>query len=311
MAGKKRTPEAPEWFRPERYSEAAKLDAGDWLLNLSVRRWLHDEPAASIEAALREHGPLLRRGDLRQMAALRWLRYLGDEVTIDGNAEYFDWADYVSSPPELPSDVREALRTGRVRSGINPLGVSEMYLFERRLPEDVRSYGAAWRGGRQVMRGPKAFAGSLDDAFGPGPSHQMTGRFVRLDLSLPDDVLHADLQLYLKRERQRLAAMGGPQPYREAAGLNARPSPAVLPGTLARIGLLPFLDLDRWQRAERKGKELTFSTVREMAGIDREREPELREYVRRTVRQMKLHAWFARMDRSVEVRQRRRAAERK
>jgi hypothetical protein len=307
MAGKKRTPAAPEWFRPEAYLDAATLDLGDWLLNLTVRRWLHDEPAAAIEAALRTHGPLLRRGDVRQMIALGWQAYLPDTVVIE---DADDFAALVT-PPDLPSDVIKALRTGRVRDGINPLRVAELYLFERMLPDDLRAYAARWQPGDCLTpRDPPAFGGSLDDAFGIGPASQQVDRFVRVDLALPDDVLHADLHCYLRSERARLAEMGReePQPYRDAARLKSRQSPAKLAQTLASIGLLPYLDLVRWQRAERRGRgqALTFPAMCEMAKIKAASRKALRGYVRRSMRQMDLHAWFARLDRSLEVKTRRR-----
>ncbi|RYH22572.1 MAG: hypothetical protein EON54_25225 [Alcaligenaceae bacterium] len=122
----------------------------------------------------------------------------------------------------------------------------------------------------------------------------MVSRFVRIDLSLPDDVLRADLDSFLLSERRRLAAMGGEQPYREAARLKLKAHEL---RTLANIGLLQFLDLNRWQRVQ--GLHLSFYAVREMAGVvDRSRESELRRRVDLTLQQLQLHAWFARLDRS-------------
>ena len=121
----------------------------------------------------------------------------------------------------------------------------------------------------------------------------MVSRFVRINLSLPDDVLRADLDAFLASERQSLAKMGGEQPYREAAGLKLKAHEL---RTLSKVGLLQFLDLDRWQRAQ--GLDLSLYAVREMADVvDRSRESELRHRVRLTLNQFQLHAWFARLDR--------------
>lgn len=295
MAGMSRTPKRPAWFDPNAYAVAEELDAGDWLLNLTLRRWLHDEPSPQVEDALRRAGPVLRRTDTSQIKAMhladrhRWLATFSSADFGDDLEALFE----ETNRPSLPSDVRGALRTGAVTSGVKPLRVDEMYLFERRLPDEVRKAGVAFKPGDSAVLHPPAFGGNLDDAFGAGPEHQMTGRFVRLDLTLPDDVLHADLSRYLAAERRRLEAMGGRQPYREAARLKLKAHDL---RTLANLHLLEFLDLDRWQR--REGLGLRASAVREMADVGRSREAELRRRVDLTLNQMQLHAWFARLDRS-------------
>ncbi len=300
MAGKKQTPARPAWFTLEDYEPATTLDAGDWLLNLTLRRWLHDEPNHQTEDALRKVGPVLRRNDAEQMKAL----HLADCHQWVYSFNSCEWDDVFSahqeavSRPAMPGDVLDALKRGRIRSGVRPLGVTEMYAFERRLPDAVRKAGATFLPGDSLSRYPGAFGGNLDDAFGPAPTHQMTGRFLRVDLTLPDDVLHADLAHYLATERLRLQKMGGPQPYREAARLKLKPGRNSLQ-TFAQDGLLPFLDLDRWQRAE--GRKLSFYSVREMAGVDKSRESGLRQRVALALNQMRLHAWFARLERSVKA----------
>lgn len=83
MAGKKRTPAPPDWYVPETYRSAEDLDAGDWLLNLTLRRWLHGGAQPQTEDALRRTGPVLRRGDdsqIKQMHLadlLRWVYSFG------------------------------------------------------------------------------------------------------------------------------------------------------------------------------------------------------------------------------------------
>jgi hypothetical protein len=291
MAGKKRTPAPPHWYVPERYRCAEDLDAGDWLLNLTLRRWLNSGAQPQTEDALRQAGPVLRRGDGVQIKSMhltdvhRWVH------SFDSNEwdDPFAALDDTCQRPELPSDVWHALQTGKVRSGIEPLSVAALYLFEKMLPEEIRARGVRLQGGDRSATGPPAARGRLDHAF----ASQMVSRFVRIDFSLPDDVLRADLGEFLASERRSLAQMGGEQPYREGARLKLKAHEL---RTLAKVGLLQFLDLDRWQRAH--GLDLSVYAVREMAGvIGPSREDELRQRVKLTLNQFQLHAWFARLDR--------------
>lgn len=291
MAGKKRTPAPPEWYVPEAYRSAEELDAGDWLLNLTLRRWLHREALSQTEDALRRAGPVLRRGDDPQIRKMhltdvhRWVYSFGSNEWDDP----FEAFDQACQRPSLPPDVWTALRTGRVPSGIEPLSVSALYVFEKMLPEDIRARGVRLQGGDHSATGPAAFGGRLDHAF---PS-EMVNRFLRINLSLPDDVLRADLDEFLATERRSLEKKGGEQPYREAAHLKLKAHEL---RTLAKVGLLQFLDLDRWQRVQ--GLNLSLYAVREMAGVvDRSRESELHHRVKLTLNQFQLHAWFARLDR--------------
>jgi hypothetical protein len=292
MVGKKRTPVLPEWYDSAAYLSAEDLDPGDWLLNLTLRCWLHRQPHPQTEVALRHAGPVLRRNDGAQIKQMhvadvhRWV-YSFASSEWDNPCQALDEACQRLS---LPSDVWNALRTGKVRSGIEPLSVGALYVVEKMLPDEVRARGARLQGGDHSAAGPRAFAGRLDHAFTP----QMVSRFVRIDLSLPDDVLRADLDNFLAVERHGLAKIGGgEQPYREAARLKLKVHELRV---LAKLGLLQFLDLDRWQRAE--GRSFSLYAVREMAGIvDRSREPELRHRVKLTLNQFQLHAWFARLDR--------------
>ena len=291
MAGKKRTPAPPEWYLPEAYRSAEDIDAGDWLLNLTLRCWLHGGAQPQTEDALRGAGPVLLRGEYPQIKRMhladvhRWVYSFGSSEWDDP----FGAFDEACRRPSLPSDVWAALRTGKVRSGIEPLSVSALYVFEKMLPEEIRARGVRLQDGDHSATGPRAFGGRLDHAF---PS-QMVNRFVRIDLSLPDDVLLADLDEFLATERRSLAGIGGEQPYREAASLKLKAHEL---RTLAKVGLLQFLDLDRWQRAQ--GLNLSLYAVREMAGVvDRSRENELRHRVKLTLNQFQLHAWFARLER--------------
>jgi hypothetical protein len=291
MAGKKRTPPPPPWYRPDAYATAQELDAGDWLLNLTLRSWLDRDPNKRTEEALRSAGPVLRRNDDAQIIRM----HQADSHRWVYSFNWREWDDPLDAfreameRPSLPSDVWHALRTGTVGSGIEPLSLAGLYVFENKLPEQVRAAGACLQRDEPGARSSPHLTGTLDDAFAP----QMVNRFVRIDLSLPDDVLRADLNQYLASERHRLAVMGGKQPYREAARLKLKAHEL---GTLAKVGVLQFLDLDRWQRAN--GLGLSFYAVREMAGIvERARETELRRRVELVLHQFQLHAWFARLDR--------------
>lgn len=292
MAGKKRTPAPPKWYDAGAYRSAEDLDSGDWLLNLTLRCWLHRHVQPETEDALRDAGPVLRRNDNAQIKRMhladvhRWVYSFGSSEW-DNPLEALDEACH---RPSLPSDVWNSLRTGKVRSGIEPLSVGALYVVEKMLPDEVRARGVRLQGGDRSATGPRAFSGRLDHAF---PT-QMVSRFVRVDLSLPDDVLRADLDDFLATERRSLAEIGdGEQPYREAARLKLKVHEL---RTLAKVGLLQFLDLDRWQRQE--GSNLSLYAVREMAGVvDRSREAELRQRVKLTLNQLQLHAWFARLDR--------------
>lgn len=291
MAGKKRTPDPPEWYVPQAYRSAEDLDLGDWLLNLTVRCWLNGLAQPQTEDALRRAGPVLRRGDHLQVRRMH-LADVHRWVAVFSSSEWddpFEALDDACQRPSLPSDVWNALRTGKVRSGIEPLSVSGLYVFEKMLPEDVRARGVRLQGGDHSATGPQAFAGRLDHAF----ASQMVSRFVRVDLALPDDVLRADFDEFLATERRSLAKIDGEQPYRDAARLKLKAHEL---RTLAKVGLLQFLDLDRWQRAQ--GRNLTPYAVREMAGVvDRSRASELRHRVNLTLSQLQLHAWFARLER--------------
>lgn len=273
---KRTAPTAPEWFRPDAYDAAANLDAGDWLLNLTLRCWLRAVPNPTTEDALRRVGPVLRRGDAAQMRAMhladvhRWIdRFHADEW---GGDPPFEEA---CQRPQLPADVWHAMLHGRIRDGIIALRAADVHIVGRRLADE-----------------------EID------ARRTLVARVVRLDLALPDDVLHADLQRYLQRERHRLAKMGGEQPYREAARSKKRPGPRLCE-TLAKLRLLLYLDLARWAVREPKkshGARMNEADLMALAGVEPGRRAELRTYARITARQMELHALFARLDRSANKR---------
>lgn len=234
---------------------------------------------------------MLRRADSQQIKRMHMAdahRWVYSFNTGDWD-DPFQALDEACERPQLPGDIWNALRFGKVSPGIDPLSVGALYAFEKMLPDDVRARGVRLQNGDRSATGPRAFAGRLDHAFSP----QMVSRFVRINLSLPDDVLRADLDAFLASERHTLAQIGGVQPYRDGAGLKLNAHEL---RTLSKVGLLQFLDLDRWQRAQ--GLSLSLYAVREMAGVvDRSREDELHHRVQLTLNQFQLHAWFARLER--------------
>jgi hypothetical protein len=288
---------APAWFDAERYAPAAEMDRGDWLLNLCVRCRLHHEPDAQLEQSLRELGPVLRRADCfpeysvgphgtAQIAALSrggpaalsLVEFLEELEPWNGSNNY---------------GIDEARMTGAVKPGVRPVGVSELYRIEGKLPEDVRAYGVENRPPTWKVhhKAPAAYLGTLNDAIAAGAGSHLLGRFVRIDLALPDAVLVADLQHWLIAERERLRQLGGPQPYREGSETRKKPSVASF-RALANMQVLPYLDLCRWNVAQ--GAGFTERALQEMAGVSAEdRGAELRSKAALFMHPHHLHAWFA------------------
>ena len=164
MAGKKKTPAPPVWYSPQAYLAADELDTGDWLLNLALRGWLHREPQARTEDALRHVGPVLRRGDDAQIARMhnadvhRWV----DSFKPGEWDDAWEAIDEAVERPSLPSDVWNALRSGRVGSGVESLGLSALYVFEQKLPERVRAEG------RRMQRRVRSGDGLLESLHAGG-----------------------------------------------------------------------------------------------------------------------------------------------
>jgi hypothetical protein len=272
----------PEWFDLARYAEAADLDAGEWLLNLLLRGWVARTGDAFGVSVTQGPRPVLRRGDPEQVAA-------------------FDWHFFVNQKAEAaaPAGLRDLLNARPLSSGIHPLSVVGLYFFEGRLPAEIRQFGARFEpGGTKKPTDPAAFYGRLDHAF----TQQMTGRFVRVDLALPDSVLLHDLATFLRRERDELAAMGGPQPYREAVRLAEKTRPRL--STLATIGLLPFLDLQSWLKS--RTPTPSEYAVAEMIGTERRRMAEVHVYAARCMQDLVLRAWLEPAARGIPSKSKRR-----
>lgn len=285
------------------------MGADDWLLNLCIRCRLHHEPDSTLEATLHELGSVLRRTDMfpdhsiGPTGTARWEALVRGGPAALSMVEFLDELAPWHSGSEFGID--RARKHGTVKSGVRAVGVSELFFVEGRLPDDVRAYGVANRPPTSNIHhdAPSAYMGTLNDALAAGEGSQRLGRFVVVDLALPDDVLHADLQSFLAGERERLRQIGGEQPYREAAESRRKPSRKTFKA-LAAMCLLQYLDLSRWNRRENVG--LSDRAVQEMAGAAPEdRGAELRDYAATFMHPHHLIAWFARAERSVKVEARR------
>jgi hypothetical protein len=299
-------PTAPTWFDADRYAPAAKMDRGDWLLNLCVRCRLHHEPDAHLEQSLRELGPVLRRADLFPEKSIGPHGTAQIEAMLRGGPAALSLVEFLDDlePSHASSSygIDEARKTGAVKSGVRPVGVSELYWIEGKLPAEVRAYGVENRPlTLKVHRNaPAAYLGTLNDAIAAGVGSHLLGRYVRIDVALPDAVLLADLQLWLTAERERLRQIGGPQPYREGSETRKKP-PAASFRALANMQLLPYLDLCRWNDAERVG--LSMRALQEMAcGSAEDRGAELRNYAALFMHPHHLQAWFALSERRAQRR---------
>jgi len=112
--------EAPKWFAISHYSAAEKLDAADWYVNLALRAEFARGNLNFLKSAIRGPDAIIRRaGSLPFQFALADLDPEIARILAD----------------ELPS------------LGIRHLTAQELYLFERKLPPDVRSFGASFNPG--------------------------------------------------------------------------------------------------------------------------------------------------------------------
>lgn len=283
MEGRKRRPALPAWFGLEQYAAAAEMDAVDWLLNLKFRAWLADEHDEEGESLIRSRSPVLRRREATTREALGELEHshppvLGEHVPL----AFID--ALLSEPP-------------RLGSGVRPLTVQELYFFERMLPQPVRDLGADRSRWRRRSTDPPAYFERFDHAF----EHQMLGRLVRIDLSLPDDVLLADLQSFLRAERADVAKYGGP--YLHSLRLAGKRHAPNL-GTLAGLQLLPFLDLKR--TFEAAGQSVTnYAMAVHFLGLDPKTFKRTLEYAELATDEHALNAWLTPLARGVEPRSKR------
>jgi hypothetical protein len=244
----------PEWFDLRRYEAAAQLDAAGWYLNLRLRIELAQaEPGA-------EWARLFHRYLRNARPVLTWPKRWDRNVVFD----VMDWAQF-GGELDTPDSLGRLLRGRPLPSSVEPLSTAALYHFERLLPEEVRAAGR--RGSIPSEMGIKtphgSTAGSLDEMFEP----QFLGRFVRVDLSAPNDVLIEDFRHWIDSQRRRLAALPGPKPFQaalEAVGERYAPKPRRLQ-KFAERAVLPLIDLRQWQTET--GEKLPGDFVAELLGI--------------------------------------------
>ena len=199
-----------------RYDDAATMDMGDWLINLEVRAVIARAGDADLIRFVREN-PIIRRSDAHGV-------------------------EFEPIRARLSPAACAILDNRQPPGGVQPLRVDEMYVFEQRLPAAIRDAGRAFVPGFPCgVDAPPGFSGPLDDAFAP----PLLGRFARIDMSLPDDVLHGEFRAYLKQQREQLASVAADAPFARAIDdIDHRYDPK--PATWARLRVLPLLDVQAW-----------------------------------------------------------------
>jgi hypothetical protein len=178
---------APPWFDLSRYAAARDMDAADWYLNLQLRAVIARTAHKLARSYVRSTTPLVRRTQ--------------DPLPF-------------SLEGELPPDFLAIFAGREPAPGVVPLRALDVYYFERfRLPEQIREFGRSFTPG-EISAGevPAGFTEPLDRLIEP----RLLSVFARIDLSLPDGALVADLRAFLARERRTLAAIPGWHYYAEA-----------------------------------------------------------------------------------------------
>lgn len=210
---------APDWFDLKNYAAAREMDAADWYLNLSLRSYIHREQEIFWMKFVQTQ-PLLRRAD-------------GAPIEFWG------------AESDFGSNFMAILHGRTARSGVQALSGTEFYAFEKMLPQNVREFGAAFVPGKTRPDGaPKGFDGPLDHLF----ERRFASAFLRIDLTLPDDVLLEDMRNFLRAKRAELAAIEGVHPYRDAlASITKRRDPK--PTVWASRKLLAVIDIDQWRES--------------------------------------------------------------
>ncbi|MEJ7669973.1 MAG: DUF6387 family protein [Casimicrobiaceae bacterium] len=250
----------PPWFKLSRYTAANAMDAADWYLNLGLRGWIARTRKESGRRTQLRADPLVRRLE----ALPFWL--IG----------------------RVPSELSAILDNRLPRSSVELLRTDELYSVERKLPEQIREFGRNCKWGETLASdAPSGFAGPLDHLIEP----RRLSLFARVDLSMPDKEIAADLRDFLARERAALGSIGGPQPYREALRSLGNRNAAKLK-TFATLGVLPFIDLDQW--AADTAVDIPASRFADLLEIADDRLRETRDYATLLLNDFVLRGWLLR-----------------
>jgi hypothetical protein len=238
------------------------MDAADWYLNLSLRGAIARGKSRFGRQYVRGPNPVIRRAD--------------------------------ESPPELDfisnesrGDFATILEGKEPRLGVESLRTEELYFFERRLPEAIRQFGRTHvPGNTPAGEVPNGFVGPVDHLFEP----RFLSVFARIDLSLPDKTLLADLQSFLKRERGTLAAIGGKEPSAAALrDLSEHYRPNL--NTFANYCVLSLLDIEQWWADEDVSVPIDAAFAR-LLGIEEDALPEARKKARLVLDDFALRGWL-------------------
>ncbi len=260
MARPRKIAAPPNWFDLSRYNAANAMDAADWYLNLGLRGWIARTRKASAG----------RRTQLRADPLVRRLEPLPFWLIV-----------------RVPSELSAILDNRLPRSSVELLRTDELYSVERKLPEQIREFGRNCKWGETLASdAPSGFAGPLNHLIEP----RRLSLFARVDLSMPDKVIVADLLDFLARERAALGSViGAPQPYREALLSLGKRNAAKLK-TFATLGVLPFIDLDQW--AADTAVSIPPSRLAEWLGVDGDRLGETRNYATLLLNDFVLRGWL-------------------
>ena len=139
---------------------------------------------------------------------------------------------------------------------------------------------------------PPGFDGPLDHIF----PKRMTGSFVRVDLTSPDDVLVEEFRELIAEKRAEFERIGGPQPYRTALDM-VEPKQEPRFKNWALRGLLPFMDLDAWR--EREASALTDAEIQRLLNVSENLFRQTRQDAEQLRKPFALDAWLLPLARKV------------
>lgn len=208
----------PQWFDLAKYHDAANLTPGEWYLNLYVRAWIRRGckptlPMGNPQPAVRQ---------LRAMPLVRERRRC-----LDTQLE-LDCIDAAIADQEY-----RAIREGKpLPAPVHEASPAELHTVRTMLPAELQAPPSA-------TPEPPGWYAPLGESI-PAP---LLAPLLRMNLALPDKVLLAEVSLFLRRERARLAALAPHAPFLRA--LTRRKRPAF--DRWASFGLLPLLDLRQWE----------------------------------------------------------------
>ena len=238
------------------------MDEADWYLNLAVRGEICRNSPALLISRVRSNQPLIFRAE-------------EDESDRFGLTIQYDNPTFGA-----------ILRGQTPVAGIREMTVMELYFFEQWLSPEVREFAKTYDPDVSTPdEAPTDFEKSLNDAL----KRQLLGRFCRIDLSLPDDVLQADLARFLTHERARLSALRPEAPYRKALAHVDKHNSLKL-DKLADYKVLALMDVRHW--AIEQGKSLTNSNMAALLDISDDQCRKASKLADTLSNQLTLNSWL-------------------